>query len=125
MKYLGSKELRSTIQAVTNKTEGYNGFSKWVAFGNDGVIKENFRDEQRKIVKYNQLISSCLIFYNACMLTHIIEDLIAEGYVIEDGTIASLSPFMTHHINRFGKYKLDFERKPLGIKYEIKGLIKN
>ncbi len=122
MKYIGSAELRSTIQSATNKSEAYNNFSKWIAFGNNGIIRENVRDEQRKIIKYNQLVSNCLIFYNTCMLTHIIEDLISEGYTIEDATLSSLSPFLTNHINRFGKYKLDLERKPIEIKYDISGL---
>ena len=41
MKYISDVELRSTIQAATNKSEGFNGFAKWIAFGNDGVIREN------------------------------------------------------------------------------------
>jgi len=122
MKYMGDVELRSTIQSATNKSEGYNGFSKWIAFGNEGVIKENVRDEQRKMVKYNQLVASCLIFYNTCMLTHIIDDLRAEGHVIEEATLASLSPFITHHINRFGKYKLDLDRKPIDVKYDLEAV---
>ena len=124
MKYISDVELRSTIQAATNKSEGFNGFAKWIAFGNDGVIRENSRDEQRKIIKYNHLVANCLIFYNACMLTHIIGDLMLEGYEIEDETIASLSPYITHHINRFGKYKLDLDRKPPYIVYEFRNLKK-
>ncbi len=119
MKYIKDVELRSTIQAATNKSEAFNGFAKWIAFGNDGIIRENSREEQRKIIKYNHLVANCLIFYNTCMLTHIIEDLINEGYVIEKETLASLSPYITHHINRFGKYKLDLDRKPQDILYEF------
>ena len=38
MKYIKDVELRSTIQAATNKSEAFNGFAKWIAFGNDGGI---------------------------------------------------------------------------------------
>lgn len=119
MKYIGDVQLRSTIQSATNKSEAFNGFAKWIAFGNDGVIKENSRDEQRKIIKYNHLVANCLIFYNTCMLTHIIEELKSEGHVIEKGTLAALSPYLTHHINRFGRYKLDLDRKPMDINYDL------
>ena len=64
MNYIGDGELRSTIQAATNKSEGFNCFTKWVLFGGDGIISENNRDEQRKIIKYNHLVSNCIIFYN-------------------------------------------------------------
>ena len=77
-----------------------------------------------KIIKYNHLVANCLIFYNACMLTHIIGDLMLEGYEIEDETIASLSPYITHHINRFGKYKLDLDRKPPDIVYDFRNFKK-
>ncbi len=53
---LSSSELRSTIQAATNKSESFNDFVKWLAFGGGGVIAENDRGEQRKIIKYNHLL---------------------------------------------------------------------
>ncbi|WP_326823690.1 Tn3 family transposase [Streptosporangium sp. NBC_01756] len=35
------KTVRRRIAAVTNKVEGFNGFSAWLRFGNDGVIADN------------------------------------------------------------------------------------
>jgi hypothetical protein len=46
--------LHSTIRAATNKSESFNDFVKWLAFGGGGVIAENARGEQRKIIKYDQ-----------------------------------------------------------------------
>ena len=62
LKYLSDEKLRSTIQAATNKSESFNGFSKWLFFGGEGIIAENNRERQRKIIKYNHLIANCLIF---------------------------------------------------------------
>ena len=31
----------------------------WVCFGGEGVITENVRDEQRRLIKYNHLIAQC------------------------------------------------------------------
>nr|WP_279340639.1 Tn3 family transposase [Sphaerisporangium perillae] len=41
--------MRRRITAVTNKVEGFNGFSGWLRFGNDGVITDNDPAEQEKI----------------------------------------------------------------------------
>jgi TnpA family transposase len=41
MNYIGDEELRSTLQSATNKSEGFNCFTKWVLFGGEGVIEEN------------------------------------------------------------------------------------
>ena len=56
-------ELRRTINAATNKSEEFNDFIQWLFFGGDGIIAENIRHEQRKVVKYNQLVANmvCLI----------------------------------------------------------------
>jgi len=42
-----------------------------------------------------------------------------EGHKIEDDTIAALNPYITQHINRFGRYNLDLNRKPPNIDYNL------
>lgn len=112
MEYLGSQELRQTIQGALNKSEAFNGFTKWVGFGNAGIIQQNSREEQRKIIKYNHLVSNCLIFYNVFEISRILQEYIQAGNTIEAEIIGALSPYLTKHINRFGSYSLDLNRKP-------------
>jgi TnpA family transposase len=94
--------LRSTIQAATNKSESFNDFVQWLAFGGAGVIAENDRAQQRKVIKYNHLLANCLIFHNVCMMTRVLHRLRAEGVPVEADTIAALSPFIRSHINSSG-----------------------
>ena len=42
-----------------------------------------------------------------------------EGHKIDEDTIAALSPYITQHINRFGRYNLDLNRKPPNIDYNL------
>jgi hypothetical protein len=63
-----------------------------VAFGSAGVITENDREEQRKLVKYNHLVANCLIVYNTALLTNILHDLAAEDYPLNPDVVAALSP---------------------------------
>jgi TnpA family transposase len=112
MEYLGSQELRQTIQGALNKSEAFNGFTKWVGFGNAGMIQLNCREEQRKIIKYNHLVSNCLIFYNVFEISRILQEYIQAGNTIEKEILGALSPYLTKHINRFGSYSLDLNRKP-------------
>lgn len=116
---MGSEELRNIIQGAINKSEAFNGFAKWVGFGNSGIITSNSRDEQRKIIKYNHLVSNCLIFYNVFEMSRVLHELMREGYSIDDDIIKALSPYLTGHINRFGQYKLDLNRKPPALNYEL------
>lgn len=119
LKYLGSAALRTLIQAATNKSEAFNGFAQWVAFGGDGTIATNDRDEQRKLIKYNHLVANCVIFHNVFSLSRVLHDLQSEGYSLETGEVAALSPYVTQHLNRFGRYDLDMEQQPPELVYDL------
>lgn len=110
LKYISDTELRSTINAATNKSEQFNDFIKWIRFGGDGRIQENDRDEQRKLITYNHLVANCLIFHNVCSLTRLLGQLANEGYEFDEETIAQISPYIRKHVNRFGDYVLNMER---------------
>ena len=88
-------------------------------YGVEEIIAENNRDEQRKVIKYNHLVSNCIIFYNVFNITQIRQELIMEGHKIEEDTIAALCPYITQHINCFGQYNLDLNCKPLNIDYNL------
>ena len=62
LRFLHDAELRRVIQAATNKSESFNRFVQWLFFGGEGLIAENDRDQQRKLIKYNHLVANCLIF---------------------------------------------------------------
>ena len=111
LKYISSVELRTLIQAATNKSEAFNGFSQWVAFGGSGLIAENDRLAQRKFIKYNHLLANCLLFYTVAAMSQVLGELRAEGYPIDAEVVAALSPYPTAHYIRFGRYTLDLTRE--------------
>lgn len=117
LNYIGDAELRRTIQAATNKSEAFNGFAQWVAFGGGGVIAENNRDEQRKVIKYNHLVSSLVIFHTVDGITKVLGQLKSEGVEFTRDALAALSPYRTEHINRFGDYTLNLARQPAPLNY--------
>lgn len=119
LKYLASQELRVTINAATNKSEAWNGFVQWIAFGGQGVINENDRGEQRKIIRYNHLVANLLIFYNVVEMTRVLSELVAEGYQMTRQIVSRLSPYITEHINRFGSYELHFDPLPQPIAVDL------
>lgn len=120
LEYVSDKELRHIIQGATSKCEQFNKFAKWLHFAQD-FIKQNKRDEQQKIIKYNHLIAVLLTFHNAYSMTEGLVDMEKEGIVIPPEVVASLSPYRTRHVRRFGEFQvseeatkiLDFELKPI------------
>ncbi len=121
LRYYHDADLRKTIHAVTNKSEEFHHFAKWTAFANHGVIRTNLRHEQTKIIKYNHLVANALILYNTREMTRVIQELITEGYPVNEQTIRLLGPYRTEHVNRFGSYTLNMDREipPLEIKFEL------
>ncbi|MGD4274460.1 Tn3 family transposase [Xanthomonas citri pv. citri] len=111
LRYIDDVEVRKTIHAATNKSEEFNGFVKWAFFGGEGIIAENVQHEQRKIVRYNQLVPNLVSLHNVEQMTRVLAQLRDEGSNISTEVLAGLSPYRTSHINRFGDYTLDLKRQ--------------
>lgn len=116
---LADPELRSTLQSAMNKSEAFNGFAKWVLFGGEGVIAENRREEQRKIIKFNHLVANCVILYNVFVVSKELQQLAQEGREFDEQAIAALSPYIRHHINRFGHYQFDLAQQSPPLDYDL------
>ena len=99
----------------------HHGFTQWVGFGGEGTIASNNREEQRKIIKYNHLVANCVIFHNVFSLSRVLRDLEREGYPLNAAEIASLSPYLRPHFNRFGSYELDMGILPPELIYDLWG----
>jgi hypothetical protein len=119
LKYLSDIDLRRTIQAATNKSEAFNRFVQWVGFGGDGVIAENVRDEQRKIIKYNHLVANLLAFHTLATMTRALNQAAQEGHAIDREALATFNPYRTEHLNRFGKYAVNPNRIPDPLDFDM------
>ena len=85
------------------------------------MIAENVRHEQRKVVKYNQLVANLAILHNVEAMTGVLKEMQEEGLPVNEEVLAGLAPYRTEHINRFGDYTLDFDREvpPMNYKTQI------
>ena len=85
-----------------------------------GVIRQNNREEQRKIIRYNHLVANLVVFHNVVTMTRVLQELIDEGYPVTPEILAQLAPYKTGHINRFGHYELRFDRVPPPMTEELR-----
>jgi len=120
LRFMNDDELRRTINAATNLAEAWNGLIQWVAFGGEGVVRQNNREEQRKIIRYNHLVANLVVFHNVVSMTRVLQDLVDEGDLVTPEIIARLSPYTTEHINRFGHYELHFDHVPPPVTEELR-----
>lgn len=81
------------MTAATNKVEAFNRFSRWIGFGNGGVITDNDPVEREKTAKFNALLTNAVIFHNALDITEIVRRVQEEGRVIDPEDLAHISPY--------------------------------
>ncbi|MFC7521762.1 Tn3 family transposase [Xanthomonas populi] len=119
--WIGGPRRSDTI-STRCESEEYNGFVKWVFFGSQGIIAENVQHEQRKIIKYSQLVANMIILHNVEGMSRTLAEMRKEGIELTPEILAGLSPYRTSHINRFGDYHLDLDREVAPLSYTAKVL---
>ena len=122
LNYIDDPELRRIIQAATCKSEEFNEFIGWIRFGGGGVIADNLRFSQRKIIKFNHLLANMLIFHTVVHQTKVVNKLRQDGMEIPDEVLAGFSPYWRDHLNRFGVFTLNMDRNSADIDYELADL---
>jgi len=119
LEYISDRGLRREITACTNIVEGYNHFLDWIFFGKEGVITENDPEEQEKRLKYLDLVANAVILHNAVDLSMVIQQLKTEGFKFDRSMLATLSPYLTRHLKRYGDFVIDLTSIPFPLKGAI------
>lgn len=113
LEYLESADLRTVIHVNQNKVERFNQFKQFLTFGGEGLMTTNDRYEMDKRTQYARLVSNCVMLHTAGQMGDVLKKLRRRDISISDRVVGHLSPFLTAHINRFGKYELRKSRLAL------------
>jgi TnpA family transposase len=119
LNYINDPDMRRLIQAATCKSEEFNQFVSWLRFGGGGVISDNMRPNQRKIIRFNHLLANILIFHTVVYQTKAINKLRGLGTEIPNEILSGISPYWTEHLNRFGVFQLDMQKMMAEIEYDL------
>jgi TnpA family transposase len=112
LQYISDRALRQEISACTNIVEGYHHFLDWIFFGKQGVITDLDPEEQEKRLKYLDLVASAVILQNTVDLSYVLRTLSEEGFKVDRDLLATLSPYLTRHLKRYGDYVVDLQNIP-------------
>ena len=108
LRYLSEPTLREHITAVTNRTESFHNYATWLMIGGR-LIGHNDPDYQERVVKFNELIANAAIYSTALDITDAANALAAEGHPVDTDDLATITPYITRTIRRFGDWVLDLE----------------
>jgi TnpA family transposase len=109
LQYLSDMTLRTQSTAATNNVAAYNGLTKFLFFGGEGVIAENDPEEQEQRITYTDVVANAVILQNVADMTRVLSELAREGRPASREAMAGLSPYLTRHLKRFGDYVLDLD----------------
>jgi TnpA family transposase len=113
LRLISEPGLRAEIDAATNKVESYNQFSDWLAFGAE-QLQRNDPEQLEKLTKTGTLLANCVIFHIALDMSDVVRDLQAAGHQVIPDDLATMSPYITERVKRFGEYPLDELDTPPG-----------
>jgi TnpA family transposase len=112
--YIDSPPLRQNVQKALNRGENYHQLRRAVSYANFGKLRFKNEYEQQIWGECARLITNCIIYYNATILSHLLADKEKAGDVHYANMLKRISPVAWKHINLLGRY--EFSKKPKDIK---------
>lgn len=120
LNYVADIELRKQIQAATCRSEEFNDFIDWVAFGKDSVINENHSKAQQKVIAIGRLVANAIMFHTVAKTTTVLNQLATDGMSYSRKELSYLSPYMRENINRYGTFDLSRRKESIELEFNIK-----
>ena len=101
LRFLDDDAYRRRIGQELNKGERSHALSRFLFFGKEGAVRENFQD-QRNTFACLAVLHNAVVVWNTLRLGEAVAGLRAEGDDIPDRELARTSPLLHAHINPFG-----------------------
>ena len=104
LSYVDSLRLRRNVQRALNRGESYHKLVRAVAYANAGKLRVRTDLEQQLWSECSRLLANCVIYYNACVLSQLLEYAERKKDFELANRIKTISPVSWKHVNFYGKY---------------------
>ena len=103
--YVDSPPLRRNVQRALNRGENYHQLRRAVSYANFGKLRFKTEYEQQLWEECSRLITNCIIYYNATILSHLFIPQRTSGGCAGAALLTQVSPVAWQHINLCGRYE--------------------
>jgi TnpA family transposase len=110
LNYIDSPPLRRNVQRALNRGENYHQLRRAVSHANFGKLRFKTEQEQQLWNECCRLITNCIIYYNAAILSSLLEHIEKSGDFPGAALLKQISPVAWQHINFYGRY--EFAKRP-------------
>jgi TnpA family transposase len=114
--YIDSPPLRQHVQRALNRGENYHQLRRAVSYANFGKLRFKTEHEQQLWGECARLLTNCIIYYNALLLSHVLACKGGAGDTQGAALLKQVSPVAWQHINLYGRY--EFRKAPEAIDIE-------
>ena len=109
-KYLSSLELRREIHSALNVVERWNGVNDFIFYGKTGSLRSNNPLELKLSILCLHLLQLSMVYINTLMLQQVlVESNWLNKMDVEDKR--AISPLINEHINPYGSFNLDLNKR--------------
>lgn len=122
--YIDSPPLRQNVQQALNRGESYHKLRRAVSHANFGKLRFKTEDEQQLWGECSRLITNCILYYNALILSNLLAYTENSGNAEAVTWLRQISPVAWQHINFHGRYKFDKPPEPIDMNAIIQKLAK-
>jgi len=120
--YIDSPPLRRNVQQALNRGESYHQLRRAVSYANFGKLRFKTEQEQQLWEECARLITNCVIYHNAMLLSNLLDYKEAAGDVQGATLLKQVSPVAWQHINFYGRYEFRKGPEPINMREVIQGL---
>ena len=106
LRYISDPVVRGHVSKATTMVESFNGFAKWLNFGNS-TIGTNDPEDQEKYIKFNTLVANLVILSTAVDMSRVFNGLRADGRPVRRADLVTIAPYQQENVRRFGDFVYD------------------
>lgn len=108
--YIDSPPLRRHVQQALNRGENYHQLRRAVSYANFGKLRFKTEYEQQLWGECAGLMTNCIIYYNAMILSNLLDYRGRTRDVQGAALLKQVSPVAWQHLNFYGRY--EFRKGP-------------
>ena len=113
--YIDSPILRRNVQRALNRGESYHQLRRAVSYANYGKLRFKTEYEQRLWEECSRLVTNCIIYYNATLLSNLLAQKEGWGDPHEAALLKQVSPVAWQHINLHGRFEFKGSAKSIDL----------
>jgi len=102
--FIDDLTLRRNVHRALGRSEAYNQLRRAVSFANFGALRFRTEEDQQIWGECSRLLTNCIIYYNATILSRLLETKLADGDEVQAQRLSRVSPVAWRHVNFQGRY---------------------